>query len=40
MKVTKPMLMGLASLWALAAYLVHPILLVMVVMLVVAASSN
>ena len=36
MRATKPMIVGFASLWALGAYLIHPILWVVAVILFIA----
>ncbi len=40
MKATKPMMLGVASLWALGAYLMHPILLLVTIMIVLEVSDR
>lgn len=40
MKVTKPALMWFASLWVIVAYLIHPYLSVVVLLVLIAAFSR
>ncbi len=40
MKITKPVLMGFASLWIIVAYLIHPILSIVALIIFVATLSR
>ena len=40
MKVTKPMMVGFASLWALGAYLIHPILWLVTIMIIIETAER
>ena len=40
MKATKPMILGFASTWVLAAYLIHPILLLVAIMIFIAVMDR
>ncbi len=40
MKATKPMVLGFASLWVLGAYLMHPILLLVAIMIFLEVSDR
>ncbi len=40
MKLSKPTVMGFASLWVIVAYLIHPYLSVLVLLILIAAFSR